>query len=103
MNSYDKLGLMVRVFNDACDEAGCAYDNEALLEAIVNLKAAIPQWQPIDTAPKGEEVLLYFPAKVVGAYKQSRMPVMIKVGRADDFPHRMPTLWMALQLPKVAA
>lgn len=27
-----------RAFQDACDEAGCAYDNEALLEAIHALK-----------------------------------------------------------------
>lgn len=28
-----------RAFTDACDEAGCAYDNEALLQAISDLKA----------------------------------------------------------------
>lgn len=32
-------GDLERVFTDACDEAGCPYDNEALLEAISDLKA----------------------------------------------------------------
>jgi hypothetical protein len=30
-----------RVFTEACDEAGCAYDNEALLKAIADLKAGL--------------------------------------------------------------
>jgi hypothetical protein len=28
-----------RAFADACDEIGCAHDNEALLQAIADLKA----------------------------------------------------------------
>jgi hypothetical protein len=31
-------GDLERAFTDACDEAGCAYDNEALLQAIADLK-----------------------------------------------------------------
>lgn len=31
-------GDLERAFNDACDQAGCAYDNEALLESIADLK-----------------------------------------------------------------
>jgi hypothetical protein len=34
-----------RVFQDACDEAGCAYDNEALLEAIASLKLQVKTYR----------------------------------------------------------
>jgi len=37
----DGAGDFERVFRDACDEAGCEYDNEALLSSIANLKAAL--------------------------------------------------------------
>lgn len=59
------------------------------------------EWQPIETAPKGQ-VLLYFPAKVVGAYSQSTLPVMIKVDRAEAFPNRRPSHWMPLPAPPVS-
>lgn len=55
-------------------------------------------WQPIETAPKGE-VLLYFPPKVAGAYAQSTLPAMIRVGWASDFPNRIPSHWMPLPAP----
>ena len=54
-----------RAFTDACDEIGCAHDNEALLEAIASLKksAVTPheRWQPIETAPRdGTRIDLLF-------------------------------------------
>lgn len=39
-----------RAFTDACDEIGCAYDNEALLTAIRNLKTSRPSWAGWDEA-----------------------------------------------------
>lgn len=42
----ERAALMERVFCDACDEAGCEYDNEALLLAISKLKAASAQSVP---------------------------------------------------------
>lgn len=58
-------------------------------------------WQPIETlTDPRREVLLYFPSKVVGAYSQSTMPAMRKMGRLDDFPNRMPTHWMDPGVPQ---
>jgi hypothetical protein len=34
-----------RIFQDACDEAGCTYDNEALLEAIASLKLQVKTYR----------------------------------------------------------
>jgi hypothetical protein len=39
-SSADSASDFERVFREACDEAGRAYDNEALLKAIADLKAA---------------------------------------------------------------
>jgi hypothetical protein len=41
-----------RAFRDACDEAGCAYDNEALLEAIHALKERCQEDSSPQTAPE---------------------------------------------------
>lgn len=52
------------------------------------------QWQPIETAPKGE-LLLYFP-KV-----EARFPLwpMIRVGSIANYPYRKPSHWMPLPEP----
>jgi hypothetical protein len=67
-----------RVFQDACDEAGCTYDNEVLLEAIASLKLQVKTyrdtnhvlretlrvvqaslaWRPIETAPRDDTIIL---------------------------------------------
>jgi hypothetical protein len=39
-------GAFEQVFRDACDEAHCAYDNEALLSAIKGLREGTPQTLP---------------------------------------------------------
>ena len=39
------------------------------------------------------ELLLYFPAKKQG---QSTLGAMWKVGRVNDFPHRVPSHWALL-------
>jgi len=52
-------------------------------------------WQPIETAPD-DELLLYFPSKVVGAYAQSTLPAMRKVGRVSEYPNRPPSHWMPI-------
>ena len=57
------------------------------------------EWIDIETAPSNKDVLLYFPAKVTGAYKQNTLSPMMKIGRAHDFPNRMPTHWMPLPSP----
>ena len=52
-------------------------------------------WKDISTAPNGE-VLLYFPAKEQGHFKQHVAPPMVKVGYVSNFPFRLPTHWMPL-------
>lgn len=66
-----------------------------IVEAIEALKNG-SSWQPIETAPKGASVLLFFPK--VGS---NRMPLsaMQKVGRVIDYPSRPPTHWMPLPEP----
>jgi hypothetical protein len=58
------------------------------------------EWLPIESAPKDAEVLLYFPAKVTGAYKEVKMRAMYQVGYVGSFPHRLPTHWKRLEPPK---
>jgi hypothetical protein len=49
-----------RAFTDACDEIGCAHDNEALLQAIADLKAAMPGWHTIDDCPSdGSDIWMF--------------------------------------------
>jgi hypothetical protein len=50
-----------------------------------------PLWQPIETAPKGDELLLYFPG-------HKYLPPMMKVDRLGNVP-RKPTHWMPLPEP----
>lgn len=55
-------------------------------------------WQPIETAPKGQ-VLLYWP-KVPNARDPALcLPAMISVGYAGSTPNRPPTHWMPLPEP----
>jgi hypothetical protein len=42
----DDVATLREVFENACDEIGCAYDNEALLLAIRALKRAAPPASP---------------------------------------------------------
>lgn len=55
-------------------------------------------WQPIETAPKGEKVLLYFPEKLDSRRERSHAP-MHQVDYADAFPNRPPTHWKPLDAP----
>lgn len=57
------------------------------------------EWQPIETAPKGE-LLLYAPAEVRG--RNSRLPERIYIGSRYDAPNRPPTHWMPLPKPPVS-
>lgn len=52
------------------------------------------EWQPIETAPKGKDVLLFFP-KVEG---RNYLREWIRVGFKDDCI-RKPTHWMPLPEP----
>lgn len=56
-------------------------------------------WQPIETAPRGDLLLLYYP-KIVG---RNALPEMIQ---ADHYPvshTRQPTLWMSIKWPSKRA
>lgn len=57
-------------------------------------------WQPIETAPKGQELLLFFPAT-----GRSRMPLpeMMRVDRYPASFSRKPTHWMLPPGPPDAA
>ena len=55
-------------------------------------------WQPIETAPKGKELILYFPAEQTRR-GDLRFGAWIKVDRYPvSFP-RQPTHWMPLPEP----
>ncbi len=62
-------------------------------------------WMPIDGVPPRSDapMLLYFPAKVTGAYKQNVSPAMYRTGHPDDFPHRAPSHFMLLEVPAAVA
>jgi hypothetical protein len=51
-------------------------------------------WQPIETAPKGTELLLYFPAG-----KRWTQPEMFKVDLYPVRYPRQPSHWMPLPKP----
>ena len=53
-------------------------------------------WQPIETAPKGVAVLLYFPT--LKPHRGSPLAAMMKVGLPHDIP-RQATHWMPLTPP----
>jgi hypothetical protein len=57
-------------------------------------------WQPIETVPKyRSELLLYFPAKIIGAHRQYKQPAMMRIDFYPvDYP-RQPTHWMPLPEP----
>lgn len=86
-------GLATTAMGDGCfdlDDVDTA--KAALLTAIAALEAQVPQWQPIETAPSGKELILYFPCT-----GQRHSPSeMVKVCRyPTDFP-RQATHWMPL-------
>ena len=58
------------------------------------------KWQPISTAPKKGDVLLYYPAKHNPHGQESHRP-MVKIGR--DIYLRRATHWMPLPDPPEAA
>jgi hypothetical protein len=76
-----------------------------LAERLVSCDHAQQTWVPIDSVPARSDaaMLLYFPAKVTGAYKQHTAPAMYRTGHPDDFPHRAPSHFMLLEVPADAA
>jgi hypothetical protein len=52
------------------------------------------EWQPIETAPRGKELILYFPPTKNGRGEPS-LAAWITVG-VPGISHRKPTHWMAL-------
>lgn len=70
---------------------------ESMRAALTAALAAM--WRPADDHCNG---LLFFPRKVTGHYRQSCLPEMMKVGRASDFPNRLPTHFMPLPSPPKA-
>lgn len=62
------------------------------------------EWQPIETAPKDKEILLFFP--VVRPTRQAGYgaPQMIRVDKLHnwDYGNRIPTHWMPLPPPPAA-
>lgn len=62
---------------------------------------ADPEWKPIESAPKGVKVLLYWPEHISGKYHQMRLVPMMRVDFAWSTPHRLPTHWMPLPAPPV--
>lgn len=58
----------------------------------------IDYWRPIESCPRGLEVLLYFPATTAG---RSRMPDMMRIDRYPvDYP-RQPTFWAPKPRPPI--
>lgn len=63
------------------------------------------EWQPIETAPKDETVLLFWPASYVGAYVTGRRyrdggPWKTNIdGLIETAGGRGPTHWMPLPTP----
>jgi hypothetical protein len=57
-------------------------------------------WQPIETAPKKGEVILYWP-KVIKP-RGSVLYEMIQIGHPHGTPNRPPTHWMPLPSPPEA-
>jgi hypothetical protein len=58
-------------------------------------------WQPIETAPKKGEVILYWP-KVIKP-RGSVLYEMIQIGHPHGTPNRPPTHWMPLPDPPKTA
>jgi hypothetical protein len=54
------------------------------------------KWEPIETAPEGEELLLYYPAK----YRNGAVELieMVRLGSVGS-THREPTLWARIEWP----
>lgn len=53
------------------------------------------QWQPIETAPSGQVLLLYFP-EIRNRHLIHCYPERICSGKAGEYPSRPPTHWMPL-------
>lgn len=60
-------------------------------------------WQPIDSAPRGPLVILYWPAtKPSRGHLGNSLSEMIRVDRVGSTPNRQPTHWMPLPAPPEA-
>lgn len=57
------------------------------------------EWQPIESAPKDREVLLYFPASRPMSGRGIGHGEMMRVGALRAFPFRAPTHWIPLPPP----
>ena len=57
------------------------------------------KWQPIETAPLGDLLLLYFPEFDNDGRNRDRLSEMWKVGRVSEFPHRPPSHFQPLVRP----
>lgn len=51
-------------------------------------------WRPINTCPRDEEVILFFPDKPSG--RNSKLYKMTVIGYLANYPYREPTHWMPL-------
>jgi hypothetical protein len=83
-----------RAFRDACDEAGCAYDNEALLEAIQALKERCQA----EIVPVPKAALDWLFGEGVGA----RWKLVLRRSgyRAAHAAQILPRLLVALEIPQ---
>jgi hypothetical protein len=52
-------------------------------------------WQPIETAPKGD-LLLYFPRVWNKSRHELKHAAMMQIGCVAQYPFRVPSHWMAL-------
>ncbi len=79
-----------RVWNkdEKCSTCGTANDSYK--------DAKVMSWLPIESAPRGQEVLCYHPKW--GNDRMSLTPVM-RVGFVSDWHNRPPTHWMPLPEP----
>jgi hypothetical protein len=61
------------------------------------------EWQPIETAPKAKQVLLYNPVVYHKRDGTVSLPALMRVGLPQDWPARPPSHWMPLPPPPKGA
>ena len=100
----DKCGdqVLSRNWKEVCSNfAHIATSNPASVLRLVE-QARPMKWQPIETANRNTDLLLYFPEIHRGPTNKLTHLPMVKVGKVIDYPSRKPSHWMPLPKPPEA-